>query len=504
MEASGQPSLLESGGVRVAIQGCGHGHLDLIYKSVQNAAETRGWDAVDLLIIGGDFQAVRNAADLTVMSVPIKYRKLGDFPEYYSGRRKAPVLTIFIGGNHEAISHSWELYYGGWVAPNIYYLGAANVLRFGPIRIAGISGIWSEPDYNKTHMERLPFNHKDNKSFYHIREFDIRKLLQITEQVDIGLSHDWPRGIERDGDEEAFWRLKPFLKQAGLDGTLGNPAATTVLDRLRPLHWFSAHLHCHFTALRRHDAIAIDSWSAEPETKPLSTRPQSTTLPEQTAKSGSIDVNVDGEETHAARPIQAAAVNEYFPVELRVQPSTASIFNTETRFLALGKCPPGQKHLELCYIKPATVGPKPTSTELRLEYDPEWLAITRVFHQYITIGDRNANPPADKGEEVYAEMIDKERVWVDEHIVAQNKLAVPENFMSTAPPHNPGDPEAVSWQPEEYTNPQTALFCELLQIKNLWVATSQERKARKQDAQPRHGNHDGQGGGEDNHRKRGV
>lgn len=456
---------------------------------------------MDLLIIGGDFQAVRNAADLTVMSVPIKYRKIGDFPEYYSGRRKAPVLTIFIGGNHEAISHSWELYYGGWVAPNIYYLGAANVLRFGPIRIAGISGIWSEPDYNKSHIERLPFNHKDNKSFYHMREFDVRKLLLVREQVDIGLSHDWPRGIERDGDEEAFWRLKPFLKQAGLDGTLGNPAATSVLDRLRPLHWFSAHLHCHFTALRRHDATATDPRSSEPKAKPVCTRPQSTALTEEADETHSTGMEAN---TRAAPSIQATAANKDVSDELKVQPSPASVFNTETQFLALGKCAPDQKHLELCYIKPATIAWRSTSTALRLEYDSEWLAITRVFHRYITIGDRNAKPPVDEGEIVYGEMIDKERAWVDEHVVAQDKLTIPENFAFTAPPHNPGDPEAVSWQPEEYTNPQTAAFCELLQIKNLWDATSQERKARKRDAQPRHGNRDGQGSRGDSDRRSGA
>lgn len=45
---------------------------------------------------------------------------------YYSGEKKAPVLTIFIGGNHEASNHLQELPYGGWVAPNIYYLGMCS------------------------------------------------------------------------------------------------------------------------------------------------------------------------------------------------------------------------------------------------------------------------------------------------------------------------------------------------------------------------------------------
>ena len=42
---------------------------------------------------------------------------------YYNGEKKAPILTIFIGGNHEASNYLQELTYGGWVAPNIYFLG---------------------------------------------------------------------------------------------------------------------------------------------------------------------------------------------------------------------------------------------------------------------------------------------------------------------------------------------------------------------------------------------
>lgn len=47
---------------------------------------------------------------------------------YYSGEKKAPILTIFVGGNHEASNHLQELPYGGWVAPNIYYLGRFQLI----------------------------------------------------------------------------------------------------------------------------------------------------------------------------------------------------------------------------------------------------------------------------------------------------------------------------------------------------------------------------------------
>ncbi|PGG96530.1 hypothetical protein AJ79_09548 [Helicocarpus griseus UAMH5409] len=239
-------------GLRVALEGCAHGKLHDIYSSVSKAAELKGWDGVDLLIIGGDFQAVRNSYDLACMQVPQKYKQIGDYHEYYSGARVAPYLTIFVGGNHEAGNHLFELYYGGWVAPNIYYLGAANVIRCGPLRIAGVSGIYKAYDYRKPHFERLPYNREDISSIYHVREIDVRKLLQIRTQVDLGLSHDWPQGIEWHGNFNSLFKNKPAFEDDANMGRLGSVAARTVLDRLRPPYWFSAHLHCKYAASLTH------------------------------------------------------------------------------------------------------------------------------------------------------------------------------------------------------------------------------------------------------------
>lgn len=54
-----------------------------------------------------------------------------------------------VGGNHEASNHLWELYYGGWAAPRIFYLGHAGVVTFGGIRIGGLSGIYNANHYRK-------------------------------------------------------------------------------------------------------------------------------------------------------------------------------------------------------------------------------------------------------------------------------------------------------------------------------------------------------------------
>jgi lariat debranching enzyme len=184
--------------------------------------------------------------------MPAKYRKMADYHEYYSGTRKAPFLTIFIGGNHEASNHLFELYYGGWVAPNIYYMGAANILRLGPLRIAALSGIWKGYDYRKPHFERAPYNESETVSIFHVRELDVRKMLSVRTQVDIGLSHDWPQGVEWMGDFRWLFRKKDRFEGDANDGKLGSIAARQCLDRLRPSYWFSAHLHIKYAAMVQH------------------------------------------------------------------------------------------------------------------------------------------------------------------------------------------------------------------------------------------------------------
>lgn len=483
------------------------------------------------------------------MSVPAKYRELGDFWEYYAGHRTAPYLTIFIAGNHEAASHLWELYYGGWAAPNIYYMGAANVLRLGPLRIAGLSGIWKGFDYRKTHHERLPFSPDDIRSFYHVREFDVRKLLLLRSQADIGLSHDWPRAIEKWGDKESLWRMKPDFKQESMNGTLGNIAAEYLMDRLRPPYWFSAHMHCKYAALRVYNddengssAAQAPAVDAEPKNVEASSMPPSAPSAD-TGNPDEIDLEEDGMDVDTKEPAPGPSASEEKPDhgkdtkstvsdELRAQlpasfakpapnsgktkpgqPVPPGITNKQVRFLALDKCLPRRHFLQLLEIHPyqspsssspsSTAAAPDSSTNITtekdtghkqqplhpgrypLQYDPEWLAITRVFHPLLTIGDPTAQPPQDLGETHYAPLIDTERDWVEEHIVRPGRLDVPVNFAITAPPHVDGqDWRNVPDQPFEYTNSQTEAFCELLGLENLWAASEEERMARKASGPP--------------------
>lgn len=449
------------------------------------------------------------------MSVPQKFRAIGDFHEYYSGARKAPYLTLFVGGNHEASSHLQELYYGGWVAPSIYYLGAANVVRFGNLRIAGLSGIWKGYNYNKPHFERLPYSENEIKSLYHVREIDVRKLLLLRTQVDIGISHDWPRGIEWQGDYATLFRQKDRFEADARDGNLGSSAAKYVMERLRPPHWFAAHLHCKFAALVNHGEEGNmmppeqkhANGSNHPATNGVENSNRSNTgLDDKppaehgapTKNDDEIDLDMSDDDNGAVESTPATApsissnqpAEPSIPSEIRSQlpasftrspytpterpvapPPPAAIKNMRTRFLALDKCLPRRDFLQILDIEPLSGSSAIPTT---FTYDKEWLAILRAFASH----DPHQDSPQNLGETAYTSLIEKEEDWVKENLAT--KMEIPENFELTGPVYNGEAIGSVGRiQPKEYSNPQTKTFCELLGIPNWFDEGDEEREKRR-------------------------
>jgi len=489
------------------------------------------------------------------MAVPLKFREIGDFHEYYSGVRVAPYLTVFVGGNHEASNHLWELYYGGWVAPNIYYMGAANVLRLGPLRIAGLSGIWKGYNYRKPHYERLPYSQDDVRSIYHVRELDTRKLLQIRTPVDVGISHDWPRGVEWLGNFKELFRKKDRFEADAKDGSLGSMAAKLVLDRLRPTYWFSAHLHVKYAALVNHSKVGLlDRHMAVRADRDVKSLPvdgvvkgdgdqnldidvADFSIPTGTAKvhnTAEIDLDSDDETANstvdevAPKPVlnddeiylgdeddklppmfgapdssktsepgdgkqEASVVDEVIrallpasfarptPKLSQSEPPT-QIRNEKTQFLALDKCLPRRDFLQILQINPIN-GPDTDSSHflsrpLKLSYDPEWLAVTRVFADELQLGDPSAHVGPDKGRAHYLPLIEQEEKWVEQNITTSGKLLVPENFTLTASIHDPTEALLPKSMPREYNNTQTITFCDLLNIQNPFSASEEDVEAR--------------------------
>ena len=277
--------------VRIAVEGCCHGELEAIYNRLQRHEQqaqakqqqqqetendnqnSKPYRPIDLLICCGDFQSLRNLADFHSLAVPPKYRAMGSFYKYYSGELTAPYLTIFVGGNHEASQPLHELSYGGWVAPRIYYMGAAGVVRYKGLRIGGVSGIYKRFDYTRGRTEQPPYDRSTNRSIYHVRNVDVYRLQSLQQQtkhehaeqssplssssssfLDVMISHDWPQGIAHHGDTQGLLRRKPYFRAEVEQDSLGSPPNKALLHALRPKWWLAAHLHVKFRATVVHDA----------------------------------------------------------------------------------------------------------------------------------------------------------------------------------------------------------------------------------------------------------
>jgi len=104
-------------------------------------------------------------------------------------------------------------------------MGIAGVVRFGDIHIAGLFGIFNQRDYCKGHFERIPYNLNDIRSVYHVREYNVNKLLQLQGKIDIFVSHDWPQSIAKYVSQQEVEQLlqhKPYFQKEIVEDTLGS------------------------------------------------------------------------------------------------------------------------------------------------------------------------------------------------------------------------------------------------------------------------------------------
>lgn len=357
------------------------------------------------------------------MAVPDKYKELGTFWKYYSGRVQAPYPTIFIGGNHEASNYLWELYHGGWVCDNIYYLGHAGIINFGGLRIGGLSGIAKENHYKMGHYEKTPYNRSDVRSVYHVREYDVKKLLQVEEPLDIFLSHDWPRGIERYGDLGHLMRIKNYFVQEIMTNTLGSYPNELILSKLKPSYWFSAHLHVHYAALVDHDMWKNGTYPPKTQEILNGTRPSIIQQQQQRINSDEIDISLSDDEQEEKEKKENDV--EVEPVQAKKQLSKT------TKFLSLDKCLPRRQFLQIIDIP----SPSDATGDYDFYYDMEWLAITRAMQPYLSTAQQQATLPSDDDLKI---KIERERAYLEKKAECRAlDLKIPHNFEPTAPAYDP-------------------------------------------------------------------
>ena len=239
--------LNEENAINIIITGCIHGSMDKMYKDIQDY-ENEKKKKIDLVLCTGDFECMRNEKDLNFLSCPEKYREMGNFHQYYNSKMKAPYLTIFIGGNHEASNYLEQNFYGGYVAENIYYLGRSGLINVKGIRIGGISGIFNKYDYFRGHFEKEENDIKeDKKSIFHLREFEIAKMSHIKNKIDIFMTHDWPTNLINEKDNSKVFKIKPHFKSQIEEGTLGSFPGEFILQFLKPNYFICGHMHYYYT-----------------------------------------------------------------------------------------------------------------------------------------------------------------------------------------------------------------------------------------------------------------
>lgn len=92
----------------------------------------------------------------------------------------------------------------------------------------------------------MPLTEENKRDWYHVRQLDLVRALLIEKQVDIGISHDWPRGVAEQGNLTELFKYKSYFEpdvkvfQQIKSGKFGNPAMSTALEHLQP--YFRYHL----------------------------------------------------------------------------------------------------------------------------------------------------------------------------------------------------------------------------------------------------------------------
>ena len=287
------------------------------------------------------------------------------------------------------------------------------------ITIAGLSGIYKRYHYHQGHHERLPYTEDTKRSIYHIREFDIHKLSLINSPT-IFMSHDWPTGIHRFGDHRGLLARKPHFRDDIERGELGSQPAEMLLKKLKPKYWFSAHLHVKFAAFVDHDAMETEADEGEIVLE-------------------DSDNDTTREKSPGKRALSPSATDSESKRQRQEEGASSKPHQT-TRFLALDKCLPHRDFLQILDIETDHTLPSNPS----LSYDPQWLAITKTFHPYLSTAVKPLTLPSDDDLQAYIHYcaandsrIEENLNWVNENV---KDVRIPENFEIVAPIHDKQDP----------------------------------------------------------------
>ncbi|MBZ8181892.1 metallophosphoesterase [Oscillatoria salina] len=214
-----------------------HGEMYAMLRLLQ-AWESRTQQQLAFVLQVGDFEPHRNEADLATMAAPSRYRKLGDFPDFYSGKTVFPWQVYFIGGNHEPYGFLDLTPEGGKIADNCYYLGRVGSVELAGLKIVGVSGIYQEDLFTQCRPSIAKISSRSRKKLISFTEAEISQAMEM-QSADILLLHEWAQGIIAPEDEETIARSLPPSRSDGI----GNEYAKILIDLLQPQLVLCGHMH---------------------------------------------------------------------------------------------------------------------------------------------------------------------------------------------------------------------------------------------------------------------
>ncbi len=221
-----------------------HGSISAMFKLV------RQWESeyntrIDFILQVGDFEPHRSVEDLKTMDAPSKYKKLGDFPDFYVRKKKFTHPVWFIGGNHEPYGFLDLIPDGSEISPNCHYLGRVNSIELLGLKIVGVSGIYKEEVFNKKNRPSAQeIHYHSNSEYIGFLESEIDKALEYS-YADVLLLHEWPQGVVDLEASDAFGKHH-YISQSR---EVGNEYARLLVEALQPQLVLCGHMHISYRTL---------------------------------------------------------------------------------------------------------------------------------------------------------------------------------------------------------------------------------------------------------------